>query len=327
MRPTRAAAVALAAGTALAAGLVFADPPAAPAHDLTRVDRWQAGDVATTTLQDVRSFRSSVAVKAGEAAQEQAFERRTVAVRVERCVDADAEGNRTKLLVWFREWSVESTERGKSEKDESLKGAYVDVSGRGRDRHWSLVASPTPPSERAKEWLAKAYGPGSASEEMLRRSRQPKQPVAVGEKWEGDVGPLLDAAFPDLPADRAKAKVTYALSAVDDKTKFATVTYDLSLPLTSLPVGKTQPATPWRKGGTYLIRGNATVALNDPAVGRVAGGGAATQGLLNGEVVWQGRPMSVVLQVRRQESLRLGGEIPDPKFGGDVPPPAPSGPK
>jgi hypothetical protein len=297
-------------------------------YDLSRVDRWQSGDFATATVRLAETTRSST-VASGAEALTQTFERTAVSVEVQKCVEADAQGRRTKLLVWWREWSV-TTKSGtgaapadpkdpkdpkaqpppaaKETKDESLKGAYVQVAGCGRDRKWTVVVSAQEPSDAAKEWLDARYGALSGEDDVAWRARPPGKPVAVGDTWSADSGPLLDRWRAGFPVDREKASLSYRLLSVDDATNSAVVQCELLAPTRALPATKGQPETPWTSGGTLRLKANTSMAL----AGRVTGGSSIAKTALDGQVTWQGVPMSVSMRMQREESLRIGGEIPEP---------------
>ena len=103
---------------------------------------------------------------------------------VEKCTDVDGDGQRTGYLVYLREWS---RKRG-TERDDSVQGTHLAVTGAGSDRKWSLLKHIKEPTAEARSWLDEHFGAHSMSDEQWLRGVLPEKEVEVGESWTPDPG-------------------------------------------------------------------------------------------------------------------------------------------
>lgn len=300
--------------TPIALALTFALPvlarAAAPGHDVGRRDVWKPGDVVTTTTKEDRYREIRVPDKEEETGPSKPQRLRSVVVALERCEETDLEGNRTRALVYFDTWSFDNG----ATKDESLKGALVDVTGRGKERTWKLVGARTAPSKPALAWLAREVGASRPDDDTARRAWLPKVPVAVGDEWPAELAVLLDGMTGADKLDRTRATATSRLEAVEGGV--AKMTLAAKLPLTSFPTAKSAKPVAWSKGGAYAWKGSLTVALE----GRVPATRLATAGTLEGEAVVEGKTVAILVKVDRTSERALGGTFPDPATVPPYPP-------
>jgi hypothetical protein len=272
----------------------------AKTYDLSRRDRWQAGDVRTVTATQKQTQKTLVKGPDGSVMQDQEQRHETKYVVVQKVLEADDEGHITKSRVLVKEWRRTSGET----EDTSLTGALVEVTGRGKARTWTVLAPAKAPEGQAKQWLDGEYGSKTMDEEVARRAMLPKTPIAVGGTWEADVGPLADAVSENLPVDRSKAKMTGALDAVEGGV--ARITLQGSLPLTGLPTpGGTLPFT---EGGEFKL----VVTASQPLEGRVAGSTSKGEQSLQGVADAGGAAVTLDVRVEQEEVQTMGGEVPEP---------------
>lgn len=310
----------LAVALAVAGGApAFADGPAPV--DLSRRDAWKPGDVVTEALEESESQSFKISSEEGKPATEVTRSSSTSVATVRKCLEADLDGNLLRSVVWFRSFALDN---GKS-KDESLKGAFVRASGRAKDRAYVLVPGATPPSDAAKNWLERTYGPARPDAETSRRIWLPKVPVAVGDSWTPDLAAVLDAWYAGKPVDRAKATSSCRLASAEKGV--AKVECKASIPLTSMAMKKDAKPLPWTSGGIFTLAGEVTLPLE-----KRLGGGAFLSQSLEGEAADGGKTVVVSLEFKRRAETSIGGEMPAPPeepaapLEPGAPPPAPPAP-
>jgi hypothetical protein len=272
-------------------------------HDLTRRDKWQAGDVRTIAGSEKQAQRVEVKTPDGNVVQENEKKSEVTFVAVQKVLEADAEGRIAKSRAHVKEWKHVEGE----ETDTSLQGAIVEVTGRGKDRTWKVLAPATATTTAAKAWLDGKYGSKGVDDEVLSKAMMPKAPLGVGDTWTGDVGPLADALSANLPVDRTKATVTGTLVGVEGGV--AQIRIEAMLPLTGLPMpgGGGSPA-PFSEGGVFKIVMEGT----HPLTGRVAGTTHQANQTLNGVANTSGVNVSVDIRAEQAETATIGGEVPEP---------------
>lgn len=281
-------------------------PPVAPtaaAPLVYRPNQWKVGDVVTmkATFKQVES--STVAGTDGNF-QPMTPVDQTIATRwIEKVVEVDPEGRRTRYLVHFAEWLRTNPET----RDQSLVGVTIAVTGFGGQRAWSYVGEKARDTrtEAAERWLDQRFGPNPVDEEEVRRLMLPTRPVGVGTTWSPDVGTLLVGFRRDgVVIDREKVKITAKLDAIADG--FATCSFDGTLPVTRLP-GLGDTGTIASRGVAFKVDGRGKFPLEgrlrlEPSIERDIA--------LAGEVKTDGR--TVRLDVRLHEALLAseGGDFP-----------------
>lgn len=274
---------------------------AAPTYDVAREDRWKPGDVVTVTTTEDRY--QEIRFPAREAEMPSTPRRlKAKVVAIEACLETDADGHRTRTRVWFPTWSFDTG----TTKDESLQGAVVEVTGRGKERKQTLVGAPMAPSKPAAAWLARTYGAGRPDGEGVRRAWLPKVAVAVGDEWGADLGAVLDGLWGAEQIDRSKATSSAKLSKVDGGR--AEILCVAALPVAALPGGKGGKAVPWSKGGTYAVKGTLSVGVE----GRIVDSVFATSTTLEGEATSGDQVVAVLHKVDRRVDVTVGGEMLDP---------------
>ena len=178
--------VALAAAPLLvAAGHVLGDEPAK--HDLASAVRWKAGDALRRTETIDFSSGNHYWVTGGSAGDDN-FTFRAEAVWEERCLEADAEGRPVRLEVRIETWSWTSGKVPKA--DTTLAGRTLLVEGVGDKRKAALQGKATT-AQGPTIWIALHFG---AVEGLPTFGRLlPREPVAVGATWTGDLADFARA--------------------------------------------------------------------------------------------------------------------------------------
>jgi hypothetical protein len=295
----------------LLAVIALALAPAAAAdttYDVAREDVWKPGDVVTTIFAEDRYEEIRFPQHEAETGPATPRRLKTQTLMVEKCLETDAPGHKTRSLVWFSSWAVDNG----TTKDDSLEGALVEVSGRGKDRAWKLVGATKTPSKPAMTWLARQLGGGLVDGDATRRPWLPKVAVAVGDEWGADLASVLEGVRGADKLDRTKATSSAKLAKVEKGR--ASIACAASLPLTALPAGKDGKSTPWTKGGVYVLKGTLGVDVG----GRLVESTFESSRTLDGEAEADGRAVAVTWKVDRKLEVRVGGEMVDPL---KVPPP------
>ena len=245
LRPVLAvAALAFAAAPAVRADDPAPAAPAAPkTYKVLLRERWKAGDVVTRSARE-SSSRSVEIHAGGETQKPPTSERQTSYVVVTKCLEADADGYPTKMILYLTARSIEVG----PEKDSSLSGLHIQLDGKGADRTWKILTPDAAPSDFAKGWFDQTFGKKSASD-ATNADLEPKAEVAVGGTWEGDgvsIGKRL--AERGLPVDVEKSKASGTLVGVEGTTAHVEVKMTLPTKEFNHPNGQ---KLPWKEGGAY----------------------------------------------------------------------------
>lgn len=284
-------------------------------YDLSRRDRWEAGDTTTAQVTRTESQTLKVTGPDGAVMQDQQNRATTTWTAIQRCVEADAEGRPTKRLVHLPAWKREAD----GEVDACLAGTTIEVTGRGKGRAWTRRAGTEALSDAARGWLDQGYGPAREDdEEAAWRAMLPGRPVAVGETWAPDAATLV-RGMNNLPADLAKSTTQGTLEKVEtvDGTRVAHVAFACAFPLTAMPNG--MPAT-WTRGGTMHITATGRLRLE----GRLGPRSGTFALALDGEAEVGGATVSLVVAQGNTSTVTLGGEIPPLPEPAPAPPPPPT---
>lgn len=297
----------------LAAWLAFACAGvalAAPTFDVARRDAWKPGDAITCVVneEDVQGVKVP-----GQDLLPKTVT--TLATLVERCLEADASGLRTRFAVWVQAFRAGDGETN----DTTLTGAWVEVVGLGAKRTWKVVKSAETPGKAATAWLERRYGGGRADPDVARRVWMPKVPVAVGDGWSADLGAFLEGNPVAARIDREKMTSRCTLERVEKG--IARIPCEASLPMPWFPAAtqKGRPV-PWSRGGVMDVRGTLSVAVE----GRLIASTVEWTATLEGEALVGDATVGVTWRSERKETTTVGGETPDPGVPSLLPPlPAP----
>lgn len=273
-------------------------------------DRWKTGDIVTRTGTIVDRQAVTVTLAGGKVAKEQTTETRTTYVRIEKCLEADPQGHLTKGLVHFARWSHAAG----TEKDESLQGVTIEVSGRGEARTWKPVSEGAKPSDGAVAWIGTQ--PGLASDDDLGNElMEPKAPVAVGETWAPDKPAYFAEMAKGLALDPEKSDITLKLEGVAGPK--ATVLLTLTVASKGLPNKSTGALLPWIEGGTWITSVRWTRTLDGSAGAGSAVGDVSVVGVAQ---TTSGAKVGYDKSNHQEVTTTSGGEIPTAKYpGGEIP--------
>jgi len=289
-----------AALVAVASRPAGADEPAKKAYKVLLRERWKAGDVATRTVRETAETNVEVREGDAEAKKLPKNERQTSYVAVLKCLEADAEGYVTKMLVYLNAWTLESG----PEKDSSLAGVHIEVTGKGAERAWKILTPGATPSKFASGWIEQNFGK-LASGDATNADMEPAAPVEVGATWEGKAASIAKrVADRGIPVDVEKAKANGTLLGVDGAT--VRVKVAISFPLTEFVAGNGQ-RLPWKDGCTMELAVDVTRPLEAgsfdaklKSVQHAAGVAVAPNALITRED-----------DLTRDISIATGGKMPD----------------
>lgn len=306
------------AKVALCAAFVVALLPAvARAEDAAKVKltlrtHWKAGDTVTRIAEESEKNAYKVTGADGKVQDEGVTEKATNYTRVEKCLEADAAGHMTKGLVYFSEFAHVS---GK-DRDESLKGVTIEVTGTGANTKWK-VQGDTVLEDAAKGWVEQDLGPSDSADEVSE-TVSPKAEVAAGDAWEFDAKAIAAFFGKSLPVDPATATGKAKLEGLDGDVATSQVEFEFQ---TKAFPSQTGALLPWAEGGKFAVKSRwVNKADGAPA--------PATQSV---EFLWAGKAkLSEGLQAevtnsgKKEAKTVAGGEIPKPP---EPPkPPAPDNP-
>jgi len=302
-----------AAGFAALVVATAAPARAADTWDLSRKDVWKPGDVVTTTVSehDVREYRNVTPEGSSLAVPTQDIS--VAATLLERCVEADPAGVKTRSLVFVSAW----TAKDGVQSDATLSGALLEVAGVGKERAVKVVSSKQELSKPAVSWMNRRFGGGRADPGASVGYWLPKVPVAVGDTWSGDLAAFLDANAAGTRLDRAKTTSACALTSV--AKGFATITCDANLVLATFPGAKGAKPLLWKSGGTQALKG----AITRSVEGRLVAGVLSFSTSLEGETEAGGKTLAITFKAERKIEEVVGGEWP---AEAKLPPSAPSAP-
>jgi len=241
MRLTVRMVVLAAAPLLVAAAHVVGDEPVK--HDLASAVVWKAGDALRRT--ETIDFTSTNHYWAtGGSAGDDNFTFRSEAVWEERCLEADAEGRPVRLEVRIETWSSISGKDPKA--DTTLAGRTLLVEGVGAKRKAALQGKPTT-AQGPTIWIALHFG---AVEGLPTVGRLlPREPVAVGATWTGDLADFARTAL-DFEIDAEKATGQARLASVGEQG-LARITWQAEVPTQ----GYSKPPIPWTKDGLAHLEG------------------------------------------------------------------------
>jgi hypothetical protein len=301
----------LAAAAALLAGVASRGAAADDAKATVRVrGRWKAGDVVTRTSKTVA--HTNVDVMNGETkVYELRAPKTLVTERVERCLEADADGRRTKALVHVKEWTLSLSET----KDDSLTGVTIEVVSTATGSTWKQVGDKGL-SKDASAWLDDNYGATDFADRRYE-ALEPGRAVAVGESWKADPAKIAASFSPKQSIDVEKAQATVKLAALKDGV--ASLETDLVLPTKHFKNPRLKTEDPWIEGGVITIH----VASTHPAGGAAAGLSWHQTVAMKGVAQSQFGEMHIEFGQEDEVATRAGGTIPEPAAP-SAPAPAPT---
>lgn len=306
MRASRRPALVLFALAFAAVPVARADDPApaAPAAAKTyRVllrDRWKAGDVVTRSAKESASATVEITRDGGETEKAPTNERQTSYVVVSKCLEADADGVPTKMIVYLTAWTFEVG----PQKDSSLAGLHLELEGKGADRTWKILTPDAAPSDFAKGWIELTFGKKAASDATYA-DLEPRAEVAVGASWDGD-GAAIGRRFAarGIAVDVETSKAVGTLAGVEGAS--ARVVAKVSLPTKEFRDPKGQKF-PWKEGGVLEFSLDLTRSLAagefDARVRREA--------RLSGVAVAEGASISWDEVSTQEYEVSTGGKMPD----------------
>ncbi|MCI0341477.1 MAG: hypothetical protein L0216_10085 [Planctomycetales bacterium] len=273
-------------------------------YDLSERDRWQSGDLLTTTEDSTETRKFKITDKTGKVLQSEDETVKLHAVHVTKCLEAGAENRLKKSLVYFKDWSLEKGGR----RDACLKGTVIQVMGRGTDREWVRISETLAPTEEAKNWLDGRFGETKTREEDEEAALAPKAPVAVGESWKPDLDLFLKGDLADMPVDRASATATRTLKAVDlvGGQTVARVRLEMSLPLTGFPGAPPGAPVKWIRRGNMKFVGEESFPLG----ARLRSLRRTMEITLDAEADVEGARVRITTKTKETNEDTLGGEIP-----------------
>lgn len=225
------------------------DPKSAdakPSYKVLLRERWKVGDVVTRIAKE--TFTRAVEAKKGDEPVQKlpAIERQTSYVVVTKCLEADADGYATKFLLYLTAWTIEAG----PQKDSSLSGVQIEVTGLGAGRTWKVLTPDAKPSAAALDWVEQFYGK-KGSGEATYNDLEPKGGIEVGNSWDGDARSIAKRlADRGVPVDVEKSKATCTLVSVEAAT--AHVLVRMSFPTTELRLPNGQNF-PWKEGGVLEL--------------------------------------------------------------------------
>jgi hypothetical protein len=274
----------------------------AVAHDgkytLYRPSAWHAGDTVTSESATTTNGRFTRVTADGQSPQVAKARQTVHASWVEQATDVDAEGHRTRYLVYLHAWSRTSEKA----RDRSVKGAILTVSGTGAGRTWALTNPRFQPTDEARNWLDDHFGSRGVGDEQWLRLMLPDGNVAPGASWSADPA-LLAEYFGGLgmPVERSAVKATITLVSIDGGLARCAIKGSVLLP----HVPNTD--VPWTKGGRLAFEGDMSVMLEPAPLFLSSRHGTVT---LQGEATQDGATVGYDLTTDERRTTTPGGEFP-----------------
>lgn len=264
---------------------------------LYRPRRWNVGDVATSEATTVTTGTMTQSTPDGRQSQLPTVQTTVHATWIEKAIDVDADGRRTRYLVHLRTWSRTQGDAP----DQSVEGAFLTVSGLGTARRWSFVHRETEATDEAKMWLNEHFGSRGLSDEQWLRILLPDTDVAVGDSWHPDPVRLgNEMAGSGLTIDSSSVGATVTLEAIDGGSARCLFTGQLKL----LRVPNANLA--WSRGGTLIFEGDMSASLEPAPLMLSALRGKVT---LEGETTSGDATVQYDLESEERRTTTAGGEF------------------
>jgi hypothetical protein len=277
--------------------------PSADAPVLSRRSSWEVGDVVTTDATFTLVERVSKLTPDGATEPQRTNDQVIKTTWLEKCLEVDADGARTKYLVVIPEWLRTTPDA----RDESLRGAFVSVSGRGAARAWHFVGkdAETTRTAAATTWLDERFGRTPADDEELLHMMLVDRPVRVGETWTPDVSALAATLRRNgMIVDRERIQASGKLEALHDGV--ADCLFRASFPLTRLP-GVGELGIRWTRGGVFAVEHRMSI----PVSGRLLLESRATRhATLEGDARTAEATMRVDFTQDEARTVTIGGAFP-----------------
>ena len=292
-----------------------AGEPAPKTYKVVLRDRWKAGDVATLSANEKRdkSIVRFIEGKPSENPDDSFKENRVVDQEVvSKCVEADADGYPTKMILWFAKFSYATAGEAGPEKDASLESVFVEVDGVGAARTVTVLSPDAKVSPRAMRWLETEHGKGEKLD-ALYAALEPKEPAAVATPWtpSGDVIATVLGSI-DTPIDGDKSSAEVTLASVDGEKA------DYHLVVTAVSKGRVvgKGVVPWKTGGTGKIEIRSTRGIAADAFDT----SAETEDEFEGVSAEKDAETHVSIKAQSEWVWAKGGTMPEiPKPGAPKP--------
>jgi len=272
-------------------------------YQLERPTVWKVGDVVSSTASARTTGRIKPRSPDGRESPALEFTDTIQAAWTEQVTEVDSDGRRARFIVHLNQWS---RKRGR-ERDASIEGASLDVSGTGAARNWSFVAHKDEPSPEAKNWLDEHFGGRGLSDEQWLRIMLPENRLPVAGTFSPDPEALATAfSESGFVIDRSKISASVALEAVEGT--MARCKFEIVLPLLRVP--NTEVA--WTSGGSLNLEGTMSVPL-EPAPLILAE--LDRTGTMKGEAVQDDSPVEFDFVIHERRTTSWGGTLPDGTTG------------
>ena len=269
-------------------------------YRLYRLHRWSVGDVVTREATTVITGRVTEVAADGRQSRLPTSKQTVHAAWLEKAVDVDDDGHRTRYLIELRTWLRTQADA----RDESLQGTTLAVSGTGAKRTWSFVGHDAGPNTEAKSWLDAHFGSHGMSDEQWLRMVLPDDDVGVGESWKLDPVPLAnEMEASGLTIDRSSLTATVKLEAIESgsaRCSFGGQLGVLRIPNSDVPLSK----------GTMTFEGELTVPLEpEPLVLSTV----RNRATLEGETSKEGEITRIEFASDERSTTTPGGELSEPE--------------
>jgi hypothetical protein len=199
---------------------------------------------------------------------------------VETVAEVDGEGRPTRYTVRIPAWS----RRRDNQRDQSLVGAVLTVSGSGAARQWAYAQKPNEPSDEGRNWLDEHFGARGTSDADWLRIILPDENVKVGERWTPSPERLATAmTAAGMTVDRSRLSTTATFEGIEEGLGRISFGGDFAL----LRVPNTD--VEWTSGGTLAFEGEMRTTLEPAPLALRA---LHRKGTLAGEATVDGASMS-----------------------------------
>lgn len=221
---------------------------------------------------------------------------------VETISEVDGAGSPTRYTVSIRTW----TRHRDRQRDRTLMGAVLAVSGTGTARQWTFVQKPsTEPTQEARSWLDEHFGARGYSDQDWLRVLLPDETVAIGETWTPSperLATVMTAAGMAVERSRIGTSATFdgieqGLGRVSFKGDFA---------LSKVP--NTDVA--WTSGGRLAFEGDMSITLEPASLGLRT---LHRTGTLSGDATMDGATMSYDFRIDEKRTATPGAPAETPR--------------